>query len=509
MKQLSLIFYTGLLLLCTAASVCGVRCGGSTLEFPFCGSRTPPCPGPQSSPGLCAVSLLPCDHTDTVVPFAPRTYGVKTVQGFSAIITKGDSLPRSQTRRYTTRYDNQTEALVQIYEKTYPYEYGSRRVRDYQVSSMHNTKKIRDFEIKHIPKNRAGREFITVTFDVNDRGTLYATAVVDSTGEREALSIMSSALNTVVPDHCESEDKTVRPLTAGVLGRWFWEVNTDITTLNQSLARFEAHPAPAELALQLNNFVEHSMPLVRYTDAASGWVDYAARNADFHQLVDTIVRRIRSSVIQTDLPYGLQQVHFKAFFEVNIPALIRHLNSRARGTTPGIPQLHQGDWTVVGAPGGAHTGGTVCCSGSGPDDEFSFRPVHFRSRYVKARHSSKQRGFTGPIYVETMDPHYLISVGGYSGGYTELQGIARSLNFFAGVNGRIYESQTWGQTQFDSDRMGLVDLLRGLTKAQQRRGGFSEEPGLNQIVQVLVELQQGYDLSFDTVVQKLKEEFGL
>ena len=429
-------------------------------------SETSPLPGSSSAPD----SALSASCADTVFDFAPRTYGVMTVQGFSPIIVRGDKLPLSKTMNYTTAHNYQTQCTIQIYEN--------------------KSTKIGAFEIKNIPSARMGVEKISVTFEVNNRGILHATGTIVSTGKSEALSLVSSSLNSTVPQRYESKDKTVRLLTPALLGTWFWEVNTDITTLNQSRTHFEAHPRVADLVSTLNNFVETNLHISHFTDASSGWIDYASREAAFHKRVDTTVRRIRSSLIQTDLPHGLQEIHFKAFFDKNIPALIEFLKSEA--STPELDSSQTSDWKFVEFLSPETASST-------PSSASYKKPISQPS----SQHCSDS------IYVETLEPDYFASVSGFTEASSDLVQMIQLLNHFSTLNGKIYETKKYGQDKYDEDRMMILDIIRGLTGAQQRRGPADERSMMiAQLARFLRDCKHRTDGTFESILDLLTSQFG-
>lgn len=477
MINVSYLSLLSLLLLASSSSVYCVRTQ-SPEASPFLST-----PSSSSAPDQASVSVLRSSRTQSVAAFAPRTYGIRTIQGFSPIIVRGDKLPMSKTMRYTTIRDNQTQCSIEIYEDI-----------------RNRPTKIRAFHVKNIPPAPRGREKVDVTFNVNDRGILYATGQIVSTGASEALSIVSSSLNSSVPQRYESEDRSVRLLTPSVLGSWFWEVNTDITTLNQSRAHFETNPLCASLAQTLNTVVERTMPLSSFTSASTGWIDYTARNLAFHRLVDTTVRRIRSSIVQTDLPHGLQDIHFRTFFEGNIPALIEFLNSKLGQPHP-QPDTSQTDWHVVSLPQASSSSSAPGPTGS------ETRPIPYVSSEASKRFR-KQTGFTESIYVERIDPDYFMSVGGFTKANPNLRKVVQLLNHFATINGGFYEYHGWGQSQYDSDRMRLTDIIRRQTHCEQRRGGGDPSEDYYELVGILEDCKTETDGYFDSVIKVMIVQFG-
>lgn len=443
-------------------------------------SMNTPCTGSASAS---SASATHAPYTDTVTPTALQPYGIMCVQGFSPIINIGDTLPRSRTCNYRTVYNNQTRILVQIHET--------------------EDTKLRDFMISGIPPRPAGRETINVNFDVNHSGSLHVTATIVSTGKSECLTIVSSGLNSTRPQRIESQIKTLRTLKPADIGAWFWELNRDITTRNESVACFEHNPAVYRLVNILNQVVEKTMDKSRYTNAF-GVVDTTARDNAFHTLVNDTVLRIRPSLIQANLKHGLQQAHFKAFFKSNIPTLISHLNTL-------LEQARDSDWDVVSDP---QSDVPSAPSHHQRRNDIIPRPTSAPHRQVVVTRGSHQPTIRhrttghGTLFIEHMSPQYFVQATGKYGDPVAYA-IGQQLSYFARHNGRYYQNMTWSQSEYDTDRMTLLDLVRNLIGAQSRRGTGESPSEISEILQVLREIRtHESDHSYDNVIHLMTDQFG-
>ena len=107
----------------------------------------------------------------------PLSLGVETDfdKKMSIIIEKNTKLPIELKRYYTTSCDNQTEALIQIYEGESLY--------------TKNNNKLGEFILSGIPKKKKGEINIEITFTINYSSILIIKAVEKSKGIENSLII--------------------------------------------------------------------------------------------------------------------------------------------------------------------------------------------------------------------------------------------------------------------------------------------------------------------------------
>ena len=110
----------------------------------------------------------------------PYTLGVRCMDMFSddnmsVIIPRNVTIPTSRDEIYTTNWDGQTSADVEVYQ-------GESAI----ASSNHFLGK---FKVSGIPQNRAGEEKIKIAFSYNLNGMLDVKAFIVSTGESAGISI--------------------------------------------------------------------------------------------------------------------------------------------------------------------------------------------------------------------------------------------------------------------------------------------------------------------------------
>ena len=111
----------------------------------------------------------------------PLSLGVETDfdKKMSVIIEKNTKLPIELKQYYTTCYDNQTEALIQIYEGESLY--------------TKNNNKLGEFILSGIPKMKKGEVNIEITFEINYYSILYIKAVELSKGSQNSLLITNKS----------------------------------------------------------------------------------------------------------------------------------------------------------------------------------------------------------------------------------------------------------------------------------------------------------------------------
>ena len=110
----------------------------------------------------------------------PYTLGVRTVSDFeddymSVIIPRNVTIPVTRTERYSTAYDYQTAANVEVYQG------------ESMVASHNNL--LGRFQISEIPPKLEGREKVDVSFSYDLNGILNVTATLVSTGKTASIRI--------------------------------------------------------------------------------------------------------------------------------------------------------------------------------------------------------------------------------------------------------------------------------------------------------------------------------
>ena len=123
----------------------------------------------------------------------PYTLGVRVKTEFSydhmdVLIPRNRTIPVRKMRSYTTSFDRQTEAMIEVYQ-------GESEI----ASSNHMLGK---FLIGGIPPRKAGKEEIQVTFAYNLNGMLDVSAVIQSTGNNASIRIdmMNKAEQEIDPE---------------------------------------------------------------------------------------------------------------------------------------------------------------------------------------------------------------------------------------------------------------------------------------------------------------------
>ncbi|MDO5701828.1 MAG: Hsp70 family protein [Lachnospiraceae bacterium] len=137
----------------------------------------------------------------------PFSLGVRCFDGFSTdsmsvIIPRNATIPVTKKEKYTTSYDYQTEALIEVYQ-------GESSV----ASSNHFLGK---FTLGGIPAkkiDRYGGQSITVSFSYDLKVMLQVEAVVDSTGRKASIDIDMLGADTA------SDRETEKPGSSGDTGR--------------------------------------------------------------------------------------------------------------------------------------------------------------------------------------------------------------------------------------------------------------------------------------------------
>ena len=93
----------------------------------------------------------------------------------SVIIPRNTTIPVSRTEQYSTSFDNQTEAKIEVYQ-------GESRLAS-------NNHFLGEFMIRGFPKGKKGKESLEVTFAYDLNALLKVTAVISSTGKEATTEI--------------------------------------------------------------------------------------------------------------------------------------------------------------------------------------------------------------------------------------------------------------------------------------------------------------------------------
>ena len=123
------------------------------------------------------VSLLATPGNEIVLAdVIPHTLGVETIGGImTPLISRNTNIPVDKTKVFTTTSDNQMTVAIQVYE-------GEQELTE-------NNKLLGKFELIGILPAPRGIPHIDVTFSVNASGILYVSAVDQSTGLKNKITI--------------------------------------------------------------------------------------------------------------------------------------------------------------------------------------------------------------------------------------------------------------------------------------------------------------------------------
>ena len=123
------------------------------------------------------VSLLATPGNEIVLAdVIPHTLGVETIGGImTPLISRNTNIPVDKTKVFTTTSDNQMTVAIQVYEG--------------EQELTKNNKLLGKFELIGILPAPRGIPHIDVTFSVNASGILYVSAVDQSTGLKNKITI--------------------------------------------------------------------------------------------------------------------------------------------------------------------------------------------------------------------------------------------------------------------------------------------------------------------------------
>lgn len=421
-----------------------------------------------SPSGPCtSLSIAPVGHCGGIQERSLHEFGIRTIQGFSPVILANTPLPTSRTRNFTTTSDNQKEVVVQVLtDRTIP---------------------LGTFKLSGIPPMGRGKPVIVVTFNVNAAGILTVSAMEDTTKKVQSLSIVSTSMNTVEPDRRVSDDSTYRELTSTLLGTWFGEKNWDITTCERAVAEFEASKRVEDFVWHMNMVMSMQVSECTKIDEHGDRVpDSDKLNTNFQSLINSIVKKLRPSTIEANLPDGLCHYHYQYIFNVLIPSI--------------MDQMAEPGW--VSADPGALTG----------------------TSWVERLASSHRE----KPHIEKLTAGYIWATSGYDTPAMDLS-VAKNmglvmdlLNKFAGVNKELYAQKCWGERAFEKDFREIEEIIRNFFRMEQRRGG-SPNAIADEVKEVLDVLSTlwgegcGEDgvcvdpmaLSLARLKETLSEEFGI
>jgi L1 cell adhesion molecule like protein len=115
-------------------------------------------------------------HNLVLVDVNPLSLGTETVGGvMSVIIKRNTPIPTKQTITYTTVYDNQANVSFGVYEC--------------EIAMTKNKTSVGKFELTGIPPAPRGVPQIEVTFHIDANGMLNVTAVENSTGKENKITV--------------------------------------------------------------------------------------------------------------------------------------------------------------------------------------------------------------------------------------------------------------------------------------------------------------------------------
>jgi molecular chaperone DnaK len=110
----------------------------------------------------------------------PLTLGIETMGGImDAVIPKNTTIPKKESKVYSTASDNQPSVLVEVYQGERP--------------MSRDNKKIGEFHLDGLPPAPRGVPQIEVTFDIDANGILNVSAKDKGTGKEKQIRIENSS----------------------------------------------------------------------------------------------------------------------------------------------------------------------------------------------------------------------------------------------------------------------------------------------------------------------------